>query len=110
MRRIVFSVLGSVAVGVCTVGLLGQQARPPAPSGAYAAQCSTCHGAAMTGGTAAAILSYIRYHTDVEATARIRQQHPSLQLSDDLLRQVIADTRILAGTNPAMATSGFTGR
>ncbi len=64
----------------------------------------------MTGGTAPAILTYIRYHTDPEATAQIRAKHPSLQLSDDVLRQVIADTRILAGTNPAMATSGFTGR
>ena len=64
----------------------------------------------MTGGTDSGILAYIRYHTDTEATAQIRQKHPSLQLLDDVLRQVIADTRILAGTNPAMATSGFTGR
>ena len=64
----------------------------------------------MTGGTAPGILTYIRYHADAEATAQIRQKHPSLQLPDDILRQVIADTRILAGTNPAMATSGFTGR
>lgn len=64
----------------------------------------------MTGGTDPGILAYIRYHTDAEATVQIRQKHPSLQLPDDILRQVIADTRILAGTNPAMATSGFTGR
>jgi len=98
------------AVGLCAVGLLGQQAQPPALSGAYTTQCSNCHGAAMTGGTAPGILAYIRYHTDAEATAQIRQKHPSLQLPDEMLRQVIADTRILAGTNPAMATSGFTGR
>src|SRR6185436_13776929 len=41
---------------------------------------------------------------------QIRQKHPSLQIPDDELRQVLSDTRILAGTNPAMATGGFTGR
>src|SRR3954447_8350874 len=110
MRRTLFSLVGIAAVGLCTVGLLGQQTPPPAPSGAYATQCSNCHGAAMTGGTGPGILAYIRYHTDAEATAQIRTKHPSLQLPDDVLRQVMADTRILAGTNPAMATSGFSGR
>jgi cytochrome c553 len=102
MRRILFPLVGIAAVGLCTVGLLGQQAQAPALSGAYTTQCSNCHGAAMTGGTNPGILAYIRYHTDAEATAQIRQKHPSLQLADDILRQAIADTRILAGTNPAM--------
>jgi alcohol dehydrogenase (cytochrome c) len=110
MRRVIFSLVGIVSVGFFTVVLLGQQAQPPATTGAYAAQCSSCHGAAMTGARDPGILAYIRYHTDAEATAQIRQKHPSLQLSDEIRRQVIADTRALAGTNPAMATSGFTGR
>src|ERR1700730_18276101 len=110
MRRVIFLLVGIVSVGFFAVVLLGQQAQPPATTGAYAAQCSSCHGAAMTGARDPGILAYIRYHTDAEATAQIRQKRPSLQLSDDILRQVIADTRALAGTNPAMATSGFTGR
>src|SRR6476469_757532 len=110
MRRKVFSLVGIATAGLCTVALLGQQPQPPAVSGAYTTQCSACHGAEMTGGTGPGILAYIRYHTDAEARAQILQKHPSLQLSDDVLRQVMADTRILAGTNPAMATSGFTGR
>ncbi len=110
MRRIVFPLIGIAAVGLCAVVLLAQQPPAPALSGAYTTQCSNCHGATMTGGTAPGILAYVRYHTDTEATAQVRQKHPSLQVPDDVLRQVIADTRILAGTNPAMATSGFTGR
>ena len=110
MRASVFSFVGTAAVGLCAVGLLGQQSAPPVLSGAYTTHCSQCHGAEMTGGTAPGILAYIRYHTDAEATTQVRQKHPSLQLPDDVLGRVIADTRILAGTNPAMATSGFTGR
>src|SRR5207247_1353712 len=68
------------------------------------------HGATMAGARDPGILSYIRYHTDAEATAQIRQKHPTLPLTDDLLKQIVADTRVLAGTNPAMSTSGFTGR
>ena len=96
---------------LCTIVLAGQQAAQPAqPSGAYTARCSTCHGPTMGGATAPAILGYIRYHTDADVSAHLRQTHKTLQISDDELRQVLADTRILAGTNPAMATGGFTGR
>jgi len=77
------------AVGLGAGGLLGQQAQPATLSGAYVTQCGNCHGATMTGGTESGILAYIRYHTDTEATAHIRQKHPSLQLPDDLLRQVL---------------------
>src|SRR4051812_3222723 len=110
MRKTLFSIVGIAVVALSAAGWMGQQPEPPATSGAYAMQCSTCHGAAMTGATAPAILTYVRYHTDAEAASHIRQTHPSLQLSDDILRQAIAGTRLLAGTNPAMATSGFTGR
>jgi alcohol dehydrogenase (cytochrome c) len=66
----------------------------------------------MTGGSALAILQYVRYHTDAEMlqvlgrhTARVKPA-----LSDDERRQVLADIRKLAGTNPTMATGGYTGR
>ena len=39
-----------------------------------------------------------------------RPNMPAIQVPDDELRQILADIRVLAGTNPAMATGGFTGR
>lgn len=102
--------IGAVA-SLCTIVVLGQQPAPPAqPSGTYVARCATCHGAAMGGASAPPILSYIRYHTDADTIARVRETHKTLQIADDELRQVLAETRIMAGTNPAMATGGFTGR
>ena len=66
----------------------------------------------MKGGTGPSILNYVRYHTNSEVTAALRNgpAHKTLQLSDDQLRQVLADIRVLAGTNPNMATGGFTGQ
>jgi alcohol dehydrogenase (cytochrome c) len=67
----------------------------------------------MTGGTGPAILTYVRYHTDKEVTAAIRERHgsaPALPLPETELPQILAGVRALAGTNPAMATGGFTGR
>ena len=66
----------------------------------------------MKGGTGPSILNYVRYHTNSEVTAALRNgaAHKALQLSDDQLRQVLADIRVLAGTNPNMATGGFTGQ
>jgi alcohol dehydrogenase (cytochrome c) len=101
---------GVVVTVVVTVAVLVAGQAPPRPNGAYAARCSSCHGATMGGAAAPAILTYVRYHTDREAVVHIRQKHPTLQLSDAELDQVLADARILAGTNPAMATGGFTGR
>src|SRR5262245_26388809 len=106
--------IGTGAI-VCVAAVAGQQqTQPPQqPTGAYAARCGSCHGAGMTGVagvTAPAILNYIRYHTDADVSQQIRQKHPTLHIPDDELRQVIADARLLAGTNPAMATGGFTGR
>src|SRR5687768_12007332 len=100
--------VGAVA-SICTIVVLGQQPEPPAqPSGAYVARCATCHGPTMGGASAPPILSYIRYHTDADTIARVRETHKTLQIADDELRQVLADMRIMAGTNPAMATGGFT--
>lgn len=102
--------VGAVA-SFCTIAVLGQQPPPPAqPSGAYVARCATCHGPTMGGASAPPILSYIRYHTDADTIAHVRETHKTLQIADDELRQVLADTRIMAGTKPAMATGGFTGR
>jgi len=67
----------------------------------------------MTGGSAPAILTYIRYHTDSEVTAAVRERHrnvPSASVPDSNLPAIVAGMRELAGTNPAMATGGFTGR
>src|SRR5687768_2549017 len=66
----------------------------------------------MTGARGPSILSYIRYHTDAEVTAAIRERHASAPMSipDAELRQILAGVRELAGTNPAMATGGFTGQ
>ncbi len=100
---------------VCT--LLAPPAWAQAPSSAdsraYLDRCGSCHGAGMTGGSGQAILTYVRYHTDGEVTAAIRDRHrniPALSLPDAELRQILAGMRELAGTNPAMATGGFTGR
>jgi alcohol dehydrogenase (cytochrome c) len=99
---------------------LGQDAGPPggAPKApptashvkAYLALCASCHGPDMKGGSGGSILSYVRYHTDREVTARVQQTgaHSSLKIDDwsELLREI----RALAGTNPNMATGGFTGQ
>ena len=80
---------------------------------AYQNRCASCHGATMTGASAPAILTYIRYHTDSEVTATIRERHRSLQavsVPDSDLPAIMAGMRELSGTNPAMATGGFTGR
>ena len=80
---------------------------------AYSVRCASCHGAKMTGGNGPANLAYIRYHTDVEVADVIRNgrpKMPAMQVSDDELKQVLADIRELAGTTRQMDTGGFTGR
>jgi alcohol dehydrogenase (cytochrome c) len=80
---------------------------------AYRARCASCHGDTLTGSaTRPAILSYIRYHTDAEVAPRIRSAHSGdavAHISDEDLKPVLADLRKLAGTDPTMATGGFTG-
>jgi hypothetical protein len=108
MKRMVQGLGGVVVV------LFASTASAQAPASAaatYQSRCGNCHGAAMTGASAPAILTYVRYHTDAEVTAAIGGRHtPPLRLDDAELRQVLAGVRELAGTNPAMATGGFTGR
>jgi alcohol dehydrogenase (cytochrome c) len=85
---------------------------PPAtrPTPTYAAKCATCHGDKMTGGTGPTILQYVRYHTDKEVTAVLQgAAHRSATLTPEELKNVLGDIRVLAGTNPAMATGGYTG-
>ena len=107
-------------IGVFLVSLLAsvaqaQQVSPAdsANAGAYQNRCAGCHGAAMTGGSGPAILTYVRYHTDAEVLGAIRDRHieaAAISLQDAEVRQILAGMRELAGTNPAMATGGFTGR
>ena len=101
---------------------LGQDAGPPgdAPKTpppanevkVYSTLCASCHGADMKGGSAGSILGYVRYHTDSEVTGRVQQTgvHSSLQLSADEWKELLREIRALAGTNPNMATGGFTGQ
>jgi alcohol dehydrogenase (cytochrome c) len=96
-------------------GGLSFRPRPPtlAVTGAYRARCGACHGDAMTGGTAPSILGYVRYHTDAEVAAIIRDGRPgmsAMELSDEGLRNILNDVRALAGTDPVMATGGYTGQ
>src|SRR5581483_11397502 len=107
MRRLVGALFGCVVVAMLVSVPAAQQ--PPAAA-AYGARCATCHGPSMTGGSGPSILTYIRYHTDAEVTATVRDKHASLQIPEAELRQILADVRVLAGTNAAMATGGYTGR
>jgi alcohol dehydrogenase (cytochrome c) len=92
---------------------LTRQTRPAATSDTktYEARCAACHGTAMTGASGPSILAYVRYHTDADLTSRLREAHvkPALDLSEADLRNLLADVRILAGTDRTMATGGFTG-
>ena len=66
----------------------------------------------MEGGSAGPILAYVRYHSDAEVTARLPVVHTggtAVSVSPDDLKKALADMRILAGTDPDMATGGFTG-
>src|SRR5689334_14663462 len=107
MRRSSMFGLGFCVV-ISMLTLSAQQQR--AGAGAYQNRCASCHGTAMTGATAPAILAYVKYHTDKDVTAALAQKHPNLAISGDELSRLLADMRALAGTNPAMATGGYTGR
>jgi alcohol dehydrogenase (cytochrome c) len=108
MRRIFALTLGFFCFCVLVLVMNAQQ--PATSTGAYQSRCAGCHGAAMTGGTGPSILGYIRYHTDAEVRAALTEKHRNLTIPDQELRQVLADIRALAGTNPTMATGGYTGR
>lgn len=112
MRRVRTWVVGCF-VSTLLAPTASAQTPSPVDGSAYLNRCGGCHGAAMTGGSGPAMLTYVRYHTDTEVSAAIRDRHkniPALSLADAELRQILARMRELAGTNPAMATGGFTGR
>lgn len=101
-------------VGVlCACALIVSSAQSPqaqAPS-IYANRCATCHGGNLTGATGPSILTYVRFHVDKEIAEIIRKGHHgvSSQLPEAELRQLLSEMRTRAGTNPAMATGGYTG-
>jgi alcohol dehydrogenase (cytochrome c) len=109
-----FTIVAAIACLSLSRGASAQQAAPSTPgTPAYSLRCSACHGPTMTGAAGPSILTYVRYHTNAEIEAVLRTRvprHPAVTLSDDELRAVLADLRALAGTNPNMATGGFTGR
>src|ERR1700693_814551 len=109
MRRALGCLLGLFIFIVLVVVSSAQQQAQPANS-AYAAQCGSCHGAGMGGASGPSILAYVRYHNDAEVAEVFRQKHSALQLSDASMREILGDLRVIAGTNPAMATGGYTGR
>jgi alcohol dehydrogenase (cytochrome c) len=78
-------------------------------------RCASCHGSDATGGSAPSIVPFVRYHTDAEVTEVIAKGitvkgMPAFQLPADDLRDVLAELRSLTGTDPSMATGGFTGK
>jgi alcohol dehydrogenase (cytochrome c) len=89
-----------------------QSGSAPAPvsTRVYAAQCATCHGTDMKGGTARSIVPYVRYHNNAEVTAVMRTHTPPIQLPEAEQRELLTELRALAGTNPTMATGGYTGQ
>ncbi|MEO5739807.1 MAG: PQQ-binding-like beta-propeller repeat protein [Vicinamibacterales bacterium] len=108
-----FSSLGGVVALVLLASSASAQTLSAADTSPYQSRCASCHGSTMTGGSGPDILTYIRYHTDAEAAAAIRERHrnvPAVPVQDAELRQILAGVRLLAGTNLSMATGGFTGR
>jgi alcohol dehydrogenase (cytochrome c) len=107
------SASGALVVFVLLASPAFPQTQSAPNAGAYQNRCASCHGPAMTGGRGPAILTYIRYHTDKEVAAVIRERHrnvPAMSAPDAELPGILAGMREMAGTNPAMATGGFTGR
>ncbi len=85
-------------------------------SAIFESRCAGCHGGDASGSDRApSLLAFVRYHTDAELSGviragRVEKGMPSFPLADDELKAVMTDLRGLAGTNPAMATAGFTGQ
>ena len=108
----------TIAAGLVTLGMVAAQQAPDAatasqPTPAYDARCLGCHGQGLKGTERGpAILQWVRYHTDKDLTPAItlgKGKMPAQQLSADELKTVLSDLRVLAGTNPLMATGGFAG-
>ena len=78
MRPAALFLLGVSCFIVLAVSPSAQQ--PPRSTAAYDTRCASCHGPALTGASGPSVLAYMRYHTDAEATADIRQKHPALAI------------------------------
>ena len=65
----------------------------------------------MNGASGPAIRTWVRFHVDKEIVGIVGKGHHSVpaQMPDAELRQLLSEVRKLAGTNPAMATGGYTG-
>ena len=109
MRRVWISIVGLFCIGALVLVSTAQQASQAPAS--YGNQCASCHGAAMTGAKGPSILTYVRYHVDKDIVDLMRKGHHGVpaQIPDEEWRPVLAEMRKLAGTNPAMATGGYTG-
>jgi len=109
MRRALVTTAGAfIWFAMIWQSLAAQQTSPAGPT--YSSRCASCHGASLAGSSGPAILAFVRYHTDAEVTTAIQQRHAALQVPDGELRQLLGEIRTLAGTNPSMATGGYTGR
>src|SRR5262245_60739588 len=110
MQRVL--TLGVVITVALLLLTLTPSARQAPTAVGYETRCAGCHGADMAGATGPAIVQYVRYHTDAEISRVVRDGRPgmpALRVADDELRQILARLRAVAGTNPAMATGGYTG-
>ncbi len=119
MRRVWTFVMGLACFGL--VVAMAAQAPQSQETTVYQNRCAGCHGSDMTGppspslGAAGAkgpsILTYVRYHVDKDIADFLAKGHHGVpaQMPDAELRQMLAEMRKLAGTNPAMATGGYTG-
>ena len=109
MRGVWMTVTGLACFGLVVVS--SAQAPQPQDTPAYQNRCAGCHGADMTGAKGPSILTYVRYHVDKDIADLLAKGHQGVpaQIPDAELRQILAEMRKLAGTNPAMATGGYTG-
>jgi len=110
MRRVLISMAGLACFGGLVLTLSAQPLQSQSAQG-YDNRCAGCHGTAMTGQTGPSILTYVRFHVDKEIIDLIRKGHHDVpaEISDAELRQILSEMRTLAGTNPSMATGGYTG-
>jgi hypothetical protein len=109
MQRVLLVTAGAVVAGLALIS----SAQSQAPSGTviYANRCASCHGSDMTGAKVPSIVTWVRFHVDKEIIDIVRTGHQGVpaQLPDSEVRQLLSEMRKLAGTNPAMATGGYTG-
>ena len=105
----VVSLAGMLSVVSACVGLLRNDAAAGAAFTRIAARAVTARD--LTGAKGPSILTWVRFHVDKEIVDLVRKGHHDVpaQLPDAELRQLLSEMRKLAGTNPAMATGGYTG-